>query len=718
MLEINKSDVKKLFDFLYAGMEDYKDGRIEVSFGSSKDNSPNAANNFPVDKIDEAIDFAIKKNSEKRNVYIVGSLLEPDCVPFGRSKDEDFYASNVVWCDIDKNVNIEELKKRYENCPPSMIVVTSRHPAPRLHLWWKLDEPITDQATMIEVLTGLQQNLGGDPAVKNPTSLMRLGGLINYQTPKKLNEGRIPEYVEVQSPKNARVVTVDEILTNYPPKDYSDVDNRFHAIDTDYQFKRVGLIGEIMVDGRENYMHKLLTACIVSLTAKKGAWPTLDEVFTEAWPTYISKVGSKTGRSLEDEGRGKKAMIDKIKSKLRAFSSGRIHNARTIDEIVLSRKEELKPEIIDNFDPITGEVIEGKKSRFHYINAPDISHELDANDFVQGLLAQGAMSVVYGESNCGKTFFMTNLCFHIVDGKRWNDKRVEKGNVLYVSLEGSFGLRNRIAAYKRETGSSLDGFLMMPCAVDFTSEKEADDNDIVQLLYLVNEAKAKLGDIKLIVIDTLARAIGGGDENSGQDMGRLVKHADIIRQHSGAHICFIHHSGKDKARGARGHSSLRAAVDTEIEISRQEGADYSEVKIAKQRDMEIGEPSNFKLRSVVLGQNKYGEDVSSCVVEPYILEEDTQEFVHKKIKSGKTKTAFDALLECIMDKGTIKNNKDLPRIPVVLEDQFKEYLVRRGLLSDNLKSATVQYIRIRNDLIENNLAVYRDGYVWSNRSIN
>ncbi len=374
--------------------------------------------------------------------------------------------------------------------------------------------------------------------------------------------------------------------------------------------------------------------------------------------------------------------------------------------------ERISPNITvkEVLNPITGEITEVKeKTGFFYINAPDIIFEPDTNDFVQGTLTKGAMSVVYGESNCGKTFFMSDMAFHIVQGKEWNGKRVEKGNVLYVCMEGSFGLKNRITAYRREFGVDLNGFLMMPCSVDFTAEE---DGDIEELLALLETAKAELGEISLIVIDTLARAIAGGDENSGQDMGVLVRKADVVRAHSGAHICFIHHSGKDKARGARGHSSLRAAVDTEIEISRAEEADYSTVKIAKQRDMEKGEDAYFKLKKVELGENRHGEKVTSCVVEPYDVRNDIEEKVNRRIKSGKTKTGYDAFIECVDVKGAIKNNPALPRVKVIMEDDFIEYLSKRGVLSDNPKSAKIQYNRIRIDLIENDLIIFRDGYLW------
>ena len=87
-------------------------------------------------------------------------------------------------------------------------------------------------------------------------------------------------------------------------------------------------------------------------------------------------------------------------------------------------------------------------------------------------------------------------------------------------------------------------------------------------------------------------------------MGQLVVHADAIRKETGAHVLFVHHSGKDQARGARGHSSLRAATDTEIEVVRDNDATISSAKVTKQREFEGGQQWHFKLHHVELGMNK------------------------------------------------------------------------------------------------------------------
>jgi len=245
----------------------------------------------------------------------------------------------------------------------------------------------------------------------------------------------------------------------------------------------------------------------------------------------------------------------------------------------------------------------------------DAQANLDANDFVEGLLTSSAMSVVYGPSNCGKTFFVVDLALHVAMGLEWRGREVDKGAVVYLSLEGAQGIRNRLAAFRthHNLGSQQIPFVAMPQPVNLLNE----DADVHAVIQLVNYVADQAGiHVAMVIVDTLSRAMAGGNENSPEDMTAIVGNCDRIRDATGAHVCIVHHSGKDEARGARGHSSLRAATDTEIEITREQGADVSNVRIAKQRDLEAADPFTFSLKGVSLGTNRRGKDVTSCVVLP------------------------------------------------------------------------------------------------------
>lgn len=243
----------------------------------------------------------------------------------------------------------------------------------------------------------------------------------------------------------------------------------------------------------------------------------------------------------------------------------------------------------------------------------DIVPALDAADFVERLLIDGAMTVVYGDSNTGKTFFVLDLALHVSAGLPWRGREVERRGVLYLALEGSHGIRNRVAAFKlANVANEADlAFAVVPVPLNL----RAADGDTLRVIEAAKAAAERLTvPVGLVVVDTLSRAMAGGNENAPEDMTAFIAQVDLIRQALPAHLIVVHHCGKDAARGARGHSSLRAATDTEIEVSRDHLARTSLARVTKQRDLELGDEFAFRLHPVELGKDRRGRVVTSCVV--------------------------------------------------------------------------------------------------------
>lgn len=328
----------------------------------------------------------------------------------------------------------------------------------------------------------------------------------------------------------------------------------------------------------------------------------------------------------------------------------------------------------------------------------DAEPGLEANDFVEGLLTSTAMSVVYGPSNCGKTFFVLDLALHVAWGRKWRGREVDKGAIVYLSLEGAQGIRNRVVAFRRhyQLGDEQLPFVVMPKPVNLLDDKA----DVAAVIQLVEYVAQKTGlPVRMVIIDTLSRAMAGGNENSPEDMTALIGNCDRVRDATGSHVCIIHHSGKDEARGARGHSSLRAATDTEIEIKRDPKFTFSSVRIAKQRDLEAGEPFDFTLQSMSLGANRRGKDVTSCVVldpgESAVLARSQSDL------SAKEREAFSCLLWLCEDAATDpETGEHDPGNALVPMAAWKEALVTGGTLNgNNPESAKTQFKRLRNALL-------------------
>lgn len=226
---------------------------------------------------------------------------------------------------------------------------------------------------------------------------------------------------------------------------------------------------------------------------------------------------------------------------------------------------------------------------------------------VKGWLDEGMTSVWYGPSNAGKTFVVLDLAIQLAAGQKWNDCAVRQGLVFYCAAEAGRGMVKRCMALAKDRGfaGSLP-LAVMSKNIDLLSSTQ--DRDAI--IEGVRQAESYFGmPCKLIVIDTLNKTFGGQDENESTAMGTFVRQIDALRERTGAHVAIIHHTGKDTGRGARGHSSLRAAVDTEVEITR------GKITVRKQRDMEYARPIGFSLRPVQLGTDSRGDEAVSCVVD-------------------------------------------------------------------------------------------------------
>jgi hypothetical protein len=64
-------------------------------------------------------------------------------------------------------------------------------------------------------------------------------------------------------------------------------------------------------------------------------------------------------------------------------------------------------------------------------------------------------------------------------------------------------------------------------------------------------------------------------------MGEILEAAKRLQSLTGGLVVLVHHTGKDATKGLRGHSSLFAAMDAAVEVSRD--GDRREWKVAKAR---------------------------------------------------------------------------------------------------------------------------------------
>lgn len=285
---------------------------------------------------------------------------------------------------------------------------------------------------------------------------------------------------------------------------------------------------------------------------------------------------------------------------------------------------------------VSAEVVVGDEGkvveRFQVIDPEVFSSGKPMDWIVRGILPRAELCVLYGESGSGKSFLALDLCAAITRGINWRERRTVPGRVVYVCAEGAGGFKSRLRAYAQGHDCELHTLpSVIPDAPNLLEAKDA---------AALAHGILAWGKPDVVVIDTLSATAPGGNENSGEDMGRVLSHCKFIHRKTGALVCLIHHSGKDASKGARGWSGLKAAADAEIEIVRN--GDFRTATISKMKDGTDGVRLPFRLNTVALGFDPDGEEESSCIIEHVV---DSGDVRRARVKpTGAVQTlAFDTL---------------------------------------------------------------------------
>ena len=183
---------------------------------------------------------------------------------------------------------------------------------------------------------------------------------------------------------------------------------------------------------------------------------------------------------------------------------------------------------------------------------------------IDGILPEYAMTALVAPSYTGKSYVAVDMACSVATGYKWHDEyEVTAGNVFYVVGEGRFGIRRRVGAWHRDRGITLD---RETTNLHF-SRQGLNFRDPISISSIKADLRL-VDDVKLIIVDTLARSFGGGNENALQDMGEFILGCDDLMHEFGATVLVVHHMGKDAQSGARGHSSFFGALDTSMTLKK------------------------------------------------------------------------------------------------------------------------------------------------------
>ena len=227
---------------------------------------------------------------------------------------------------------------------------------------------------------------------------------------------------------------------------------------------------------------------------------------------------------------------------------------------------------------------------------------------IENVLPERGFAALYGPPGSYKSFIALDIAEAVATGRQWMGNQISSpGAVLYIAGEGHGGIGARIKACKINNRTK-DGAQIYVIRYQLNLRSSADDFNL--LMESIDALIDRTGiELRLVQIDTLARAFGGGNENDSQDMGAFIHNCGRLQRKLDCALMVLHHSGKDATKGLRGHSSLLGAVDTQLELQKLASEDYKEgvagtgiLTISKQKDGQDNLKFGFEMIQININQ--------------------------------------------------------------------------------------------------------------------
>lgn len=276
---------------------------------------------------------------------------------------------------------------------------------------------------------------------------------------------------------------------------------------------------------------------------------------------------------------------------------------------------------------------------------------------IEQFYPQRGIAGVYGESGSAKSFLVMDQIGAICSGAgHWHGIKARYAPAVVVQAEGT--QQQRLRAWANHYDVELEDLPLR--IVEEQIDLRSPDGHIHELLEAVHAAREHIGPVKVVVVDTLSRTFGGGNESTSEDMSAYVDNANMLAKAIDGLVIVIHHAGKDASRGARGHSSFRAALDAEIEVQRHSDGTRT-ARVTKSRDGVDGAEFSFRLQEIDLGPHPTaeGERLSSCVVVPSGAAAGAP---RRRMPKGKNQTAACEVLQAALAEGKVMTRTDAVKL--------------------------------------------------------
>ncbi len=230
------------------------------------------------------------------------------------------------------------------------------------------------------------------------------------------------------------------------------------------------------------------------------------------------------------------------------------------------------------------------------IDAADLLAEDDPGPtpwLVEDMIVDGAIIAAVGRWKTTKSYGLLDLCISIAAGEpAFGEHTIPiPGPVVFVNEEsGRAALWRRLDSLcrgRRIDPERLRGRLMLGANARVKLDDARWQEELIQLGLTVAP--------RMFVFDPLARMKAAGrEENAQTDMAPLIEFMRLLRQETGAAVCFVHHTGHIGEQ-MRGSSDLESMWETRLTWKR-DGQSPTITVTSEHREAESSEPVVYQIR--------------------------------------------------------------------------------------------------------------------------
>ncbi|RYY23985.1 MAG: AAA family ATPase [Sphingomonadales bacterium] len=230
---------------------------------------------------------------------------------------------------------------------------------------------------------------------------------------------------------------------------------------------------------------------------------------------------------------------------------------------------------------------------------------------IEGFIYRNTVGGITGPAGSCKTFLAVSMAGSIASGIPWMGRKVARGVVFYITGEGAHGLRKRLSGWcsHYNVDQSLPVLIAdrLPPLCDLASANALTE----AICHEASKAyKRDALEPMLVIIDTLALAMAGTDENNAADIAKIRQSIQHLQNVACCAVQIIHHTGHSKSQRARGSSAYSAWLDSEHLVKSH--GDVVTIKAIKARDWELA--SDINLYRHVVTTHTNGTDEPTLIL--------------------------------------------------------------------------------------------------------